>query len=82
LLFDHVVVKGSVLDDVWVVEFDDIDEVSFQVKKELVVSIYCFKGENLASFLVKAFFDIPMSAFAYLFPYRKFSFKVFGIDRF
>ena len=64
------------------VEFDDIDEVSFQVKKEFVVSIYCFEGENLASFLVKAFFDIPVSAFAYLFSYCKFSFKVFGIDRF
>jgi hypothetical protein len=82
LLFYHVVVKGSVLDDVWVVKFDDIDEVSFQVKKELVVSRYGFEGKNFASFLVKAFFDIPMSAFAKLFAYRKFGFKVLGIDRF
>jgi hypothetical protein len=65
-----------------VVELNDVNEVSFEIKKELVISRYGFEGKNLASFLVKAFFDIPMSAFPKLFAYRKFGFKVLGIDRF
>lgn len=64
------------------VQFDDIDEVSFQAKEEFIVSRYGFEGKYFPCFLMNTFLYIPMGSFTELFAESEFGLEVFRIDRF